>query len=653
MGETTHRAKIDFRVNARELQQLSNKVKEALNEKSGRVFNREMRETKKTIKESTRELDRLNNSMAKVKRGSEAWNQMRKRVSEVNKEIAKQTQELERLQRAHRKTAGARALAGIGAGGRYAARGGMAGVGIGGQAMVGGVGGLAAGMAALPIVGGMAAGAAMSAFGAYGSYMSREQAVMGAIPGLVSAQAGAVTTTRRPQAGLAQRNRDMVAAQRAALTGFIEENPIGNPLYASQRGGRRGRVQGIGDILAENRPTAYGTLNDNEIRAEIRRRRGLIEETQRAAQRQEKKVETSTKLAGMFSRQNIQQIGQRFGMTPQEAISAAGQMGMAAAQGPLAGQDIAFGLATQRRFGIGVQQTGAAMRGIRRAGGRGDSEDLAVLIGDHVARGLEASEINEALQQQTGFLEQQARVGERMSVEALALGNQRLQGAGISAFNAATLQQQIAGNVSGRFRQGGGGSPFDLMLMREMGYTGTGGAEEFAQFQLMMQDPEAAQQAAFSFGGRMGSEMRGSGMGEHMQQLVGQRVLSRALGVELGRGQASALLGMETMTAEQREAAMGRARGGAQGFMERTLAGAEAATPGVLRTQAALEAQKVGVGAEVAGAVQDMQGAALNMARSMTNLAGPVINRLASAMNDLSGMIEASTSNYELGESVP
>lgn len=625
MGDSQHTSQLNFKSNMAPLQALKQKMDEAFGVSRFKAFSGAIRDAQNQVKSLAKEHDGLVSQMAKVKEGSDAYKTMATNLKEVEKQAAAAQRQIERMQTAQSRTGVGRMAQGAGmamAGGTAAAYGGYKAAGAAGYAgmAITGAQGLnpiaqAMGPLGIPM---------MTAVQAYGSYLQREQAAAAAMPYMLKTGARAPLETG-PNKGFlhdAEIRRTEATILQQKSTDYAEAHPMAGGTVHSRLDNPYAAQEAPGQTVRAKAAQLYKQAEDARVEAE--------KAEQKAA----------TKGAGRnigfdvaaFGRQGIQ-----MGYTPQEALQMVGQMAQSA--GPVGTDTAQFGMAAQRRFGIGMGESGAAMRGVRRTGGGGEQQQaqaLAMLIGEATAKELTASEMNDAIQQQTQFLEQQARYGTKLDVRDLVGAESKLQGAGVSGFMAGPMAQQIMSSVSGRFREGGGRSALDIAGMRELGYTGSGGSEEFAKYQNMMQDPSSAGKATF---GMLGKLQGMGGMGPEMKALMAQRVMQRfAPGVEFGINQAKGLMGLDGGPGIR--GAVGRSPGDQTEFMSQIVEEAKRRTPGTLAAEAGIEGQRIDAGAGMAGAVQSAQRSMLHMATAFDATLGPAVDTLAKKMEKLSSNID-------------
>lgn len=337
----------------------------------------------------------------------------------------------------------------------------------------------------------------------------------------------------------------------------------------------------------------------------------------------------------------MRQMGVRMGFAPAETMQIAAQLGQAAGR-PVSPQEMGQAMALQRTLGLGAQQTGGMIRQLRYAGEisgvgaqQGSMEEVANLIGDAVAMGLEGSEIADFLQQQTGFLGQMAQQGVGVNIEQQRNLEATIRNSGaVIPWRVDDLARQFTTGAS-RIGREGAQSAEQFRLMRAFGFTGAGGMEEFFRVRMGMQSQELGQQMGLRSPAeamsRFIEEMRVEGAGPAMQAGVLQRAFQ---GVGMTIGPEEALRMAQGMQATQ-----------AGGFQIDTQAAERlvATVAPSARAEAGIQAERVAIGAQVAGAMQDLQRTTNNMAGLFTNVLGPATDAVASGMNNLTQALETAT----------
>lgn len=597
---------LNIKVNAREVQTLEGVIKRTFDPSKARGFLTSMRE----LSQLTREMAQAQKSLA----------------DDVNKTA----DAYERLAKAAASASSAGGSGGAGGGGGGFVRPGMSSL-TRTQIPNPSLGGIATSLAAVPIVGAMAAGGLMTAVGAYGSHLRYQQARVGAFPflageGLDSLSGRAAIRAARLRgearrsydvdaAGLAAEATRLAAEAAGASRGPSDVHARGNMMVNQAVYGQVGQRTGYsGDVLEGNR-------------SDVARRLGA-----RAARR-DREVNTAVERAAAqiaaeaMNARGIERTGIRYGVDPSAALGEASSLFQAAGRRG-SGQDYALAKALQASLGMDLASTGGLSRGLRYTGDTGDAGSIAQVIGSAVARGLSGSELLDELQQQTTLLRAQGAFGQQVNIGAM-LGVQEALSGAVGGRRAGTIARSF-GQAGADMAYQGGGGPIEYHLLRAMGYTGRGGAEEFARYRLMAQDPG---QVAGAMGSYL-SSFQGAGMGPEVQALITQRAM-QAMGTRISAGEARALRGGIPGGAGGRR--MGVEDFLSAGDLARSLGGS-------LQTEAGIEAQRIGVGGSLAEAVQRMQRTSLTMAQSFDNVLGPAVTRLTQTLETAADRIETATS---------
>ena len=317
----------------------------------------------------------------------------------------------------------------------------------------------------------------------------------------------------------------------------------------------------------------------------------------------------------------IVSAGRSYGVGPAEAIQQAGQL--SAAAGRPAGGDYEFAKAVEQLTGSGLGETGGLMKAGRYAGSGGGPDQVATLIGNAVARGMQGSEIGDYLRQQTGFLSRMADQGVRVDMGAMLSMEAGLADR-VGLRRAGAINQSFASSGVQTGLHGPQGA-VDYHLMRAMGYTGQGGVEEYAQYRGMLQDPGAV---AGAMPGYLKS-FKSQGMGPQAQTLIAQQAL-------LARG-------TEVSWTEAQQLAKGVAPGAVGAASKQQILSAGRSASGMfpaLREGARLQGDQISMGRDMAPTVQNFMSILNNLGKSFANTLGP-------AVEEFTGWIKESTSALE------
>jgi hypothetical protein len=357
------------------------------------------------------------------------------------------------------------------------------------------------------------------------------------------------------------------------------------------------------------------------------------------------KPETRTVIEQSFDEAAMRRASVRMGYDPTTGLQMAGQFAQAAGR-PVGGAELEQAMALQRMTGVGVAQTGEAIRRMRYAGelsgtGGGDMQGVANLIGSAVSLGLEGSEISDYLREQTGFLNQMANQGIGIDVEKMRALEGTIAQSGIAArWRADDIGRAFIGGAARTGREGPQ-SAEQFRLMRAFGFTGEGGMEEFFKARMAMQSPAMAEQLGMASPAealsRFVEEMRVEGAGEFMQAGIIQKSFGN-LGVQLGPEEAMQFArGISAAEAE-----------GTQ-FQIDTEAASRlvGAMGGSVRAEAGIEAERIGVGGQVAGTMQELSRTVNDLAGTFQNVFGGAMEVAADRLEDFTGSLERATQGMD------
>lgn len=330
-----------------------------------------------------------------------------------------------------------------------------------------------------------------------------------------------------------------------------------------------------------------------------------------------------------------------FGVAPQEALMQAAVMSQAMYR-PAEAPDLTQALAYRQRFGIGVGQS-AGFRGALgrvqygRRSNAGGRQNLALAIETARGLGLEAGEIPEFLQQQTGFMQQLASRGTMMDSAQLLSAAEAMGSIGIRGFRTMPIATAFAGNVEQMGRTGIQGAA-DVRMMRALGWTGRGGAEEYARIMNRAQNPRHALAAMPDYIEQFIGDY-GIDPNSELATMVTQRALRRR-GVEIGVGEARRFV---QGTGDLRQAMASSWAASVSGeTLDRITTGrvdeAKALagrTGGAIIRQAEIEAKRIEAGAKVAKVMLEMAESTAIIANIWGNTLAPVSGELAEQFKKL------------------
>jgi len=673
---------VKVKADSRELKKLRAAGKQAFDKKTLTEFTRAAGDMEKQLADVLKRQISIVDRMKDLKKGSDTWKEWRTQLKGVNQEasevertlsrlrgvLRQQDQEQEKQQQKRRSFA-----AGMGQGLGVAQyipadrgmAGRMAGAALGGGIrrsagaaaapfLTPGIGGMAQAFGAIPIVGGMAAGALQTGAGAYQQASAFAQTARGALfaqgqgissramarrSALAEVQVRRVRAIGKQDAREAIRRRARLVKQVAAQKASARTTTIGAviPGEPAPQMGAGAASEAMTDQM--DRAMQEGVRTPAEFTQWLKRRKGpgttppTVAELGRTPE--QVRQQTKQQIQSIRARARRQPTGLpgagagvQFGLGPQEMMQGFTQMMQARGgtyddvrQGEFKGQ-----MAAQVAYGVSAQQAGQVGRmGIRGGGGTGMGQGLAGVLQAAVAQGLRGSQVTEYLQTLVGLGQAAERSGVKINAteftrSAATLGAAGLQG--LQAQRVAGGMQQAAMNVSKRGVQ----SPIDVMLARAAGFDPSQGPEGYAAAMNKM----AGGMTTDMMNKLMANMTKGAGaggFGPEMQALMLRRAMGK-MGVEVGPGQATSMLEAyrqgkpfggdkygEEEGAEQRliKIARGKVRRGA----------------GLAVAAAGLQATQIDVGSRMASTVISLEKASLNTARAISRLP---INKLASAV---------------------
>jgi len=592
---------LEFKVNAREVQQLGPTIKKAFDTKPVDDAKRKVGGLRSELEKTQEAIEEIAKALSQVERGSKAFDRLKEDLKRATSEAKLFTDAMKAGERAGAPPgivwsgitpgAGLRshgppppppppppgAFGASGVAGQLKAGLGSAFKGYGGAAMSGAgqlgmpsAGALAAGMGAVPVLGGLAAGGFMAAATTYSSRLRYEQALKGAAPFLMD---DAASFHMVP--GERRRYADMQALE--GMTGMPVTGGGASPGAAASRMAYRNLAyQGIGDGSI-NLPVDPFTYEHGPATP-----------------------------SHDLSFSAIVEAGRKYGLTPDQALEQAAGYSKAAgkAQG---GQGFETAMAMQQVFGIGPETVGRGVQGARWTGQ--DSSAVVKVVSEGFRLGLRGSELVDHVEKQTQMMHEAGARGGAFTTEGMLRLQSGLAGAGVAGHRLGDITSQLGSSGAQLGFEGPKGAT-DFRMLYSLG--GSPNSRE-SMFQAMIdaQDP-GKMGAAFpkymqSFAGSM------QGAGTAQRTWMTQR--AAAPFVRLGVNDAGAIAG---------GFGLGQAGGGMTEGDIRNAGGMLAgATAPNLIAEAGLEAMRIQVGGEIAETMRQFEEATLRVAGIFTdNLAG-------------------------------
>jgi hypothetical protein len=634
MADTTTNLKI--KADDREIKKLRQSVKTAFDSRTLREFRGETRDLERQVVSLSRKQADLTKQLEKVDKGTKKFKELKdelKGVADHTKLVVSSMQQLDRVQqRAMRQTevSGRRRFAqGLAQGAgiaQYIPTAPGMGAQIGGAMLAGGIrrgagmaaapftmpglGGLAAGLQGVPIVGGMAAGALQQASAAYQATVqfdrARLQNMYFAGPQRESSrQAAAASAARARSAGVGVRSslQTMVTGEGPAAAAAASAVP---QAYAAG--------EGRGDYVDPLDPMAA-------LKAQSPKSSEALDRSVAAAARMPSLVNRANRAdaAARASRNRIRSglggpgVGIGLGFGPMQQAAMKGEMFRArGGRFDDAGQEqFNQAMAAQIRFGTSMGQAGQFGRmGLAGGGGTG-MQGLATVLQGAVAVGLKGSQVPEFLQTLVSLGQSAEKQGIKLNVTEFGKMTMQLRQGGLKG-----LQGQ---RVAGGFVQAAQGlasrgvqSPLDVLMLRGAGFQPGQGLEGYAAAMQRLEEPDAELMSNV-----MGMITQGTGgFGTGGRRLLAKRALGR-MGIQVGLRQAGALteaFGRGEVPDISGLLAAQRQQGGAAGLMER----ARGLVPGTAVEAAGLEQRRIAAGRK-ADWVVGFEKAAIDSAASLNN----------------------------------
>lgn len=662
MADARTRTTLEFRADAREVAAVDRQLKKTFSGATVRGFNAALKDANTALAKNQEHVAKIVRELAGVKQGSSVWRSMSVDLKEANSEARQLQTALNRINRLQgagggRGGSGGASGGGGGSGGPGGARGGRGGYS---QLPTPDTAAVATAFGAVPVGGALGAGAYLAGAQAYGAHLQFQQARMQAAPFLMSSsdamgfRGGGTVSGGGASGGLGSgaRNRAierltpkageaLVDATLGAVAGVIDNyTPLGGLNAAMGGDPLRDRVREQARLVGEGRDARLraGTpsLRDRAAVAGTSAAAGFAE-TFGASQGMQQTYATVlgrryTPGRAAYGTGAYTAEGERLGLKPQEALQQAAALAQAAGA-PVTGSEFGSAMGIQRTTGVGLGQQGGAVRALRHAGGLGTGQAVQAMadtVASAVSVGLEGSEISGELQKQTAFLQQQADMGVKFDATSILAAQAALtvrSGGAISGYRSGDIARGFAAGGAEVGRRGPKDA-LDLRMMRAVGFTGEGGAEEYAATRLKMQDPGVIVRAL----PKLLAQFQGTGLGPEMQTLVTQQVMGR-FGAQVGVGEARALsAGVGDIGAFQ---------GGADlQSLRRSARDLTAATGGDLVIEAGIERERIAMGKEAAKGMQTLSRITNDFAGTLQNTVMPLIDTLFGGLEGFSSRLE-------------
>ena len=664
------------------MKEIETKVKISADSKKARQEIKELergsRDLETRITGLTREQLKLVDALGKTDRGTKAYKELAKQLRDVEREaqgVSRALAQVERIQQRQEQRGARRQgfVAGIAQGtglGQYIPTGRemaprMAGMAVGGMArraygmgaapfMTPGIGGISAGLGGIPIAGGFLSGALQTAAGAYQSAVGFDRARLQALP--YSARAlTAREMAQRQRVGGAMADQVLrsgaekaagvtIPGQSLAMARSVSSEgaaTTGMAAGALQLGRWAGAMQGvprsitdltyellgqkIGGGVGRATKAVMETQRSQDRRSDALATRNRIEETAKA-----KAARIRTRAASGDSGLGPIEMGGEFGISPTEAQGMIGEFFGARGGGferkgfggALQTGEFREAMAAKTLYGVGMGQSGAFARmGVAGGGGQIGPQGLSGVLQAAVAQGMHGSQVTEYLSTLVSLGQQAERTGVTLDVREFTRQTAQLTAAGMQGLQA----QRVAGGMQRAgmgLTERGISSPMDMLMLRAGGYDPNKGVESYAEATEAWEGGGTAKMWA-NVMQQITEGVQGGGGGPASQRLWFKRALGSKQ-IPISMKQAGGLMSAYQsggVPALEKYISAQEGMGGRAGMIGDAKAGVGRVAP-TARGAAALEAQRIGVGQEIAPAIRGMEANSVAAAKVMANFTG-------------------------------
>jgi len=456
----------------------------------------------------------------------------------------------------------------LGAGAAQAMRAGAA------PFMTPGLGGLQQAVAGIPILGGFAAGALGSASGSYQSAVGWQQARMGNIP-YMGREIGSVAV------------EELGGPERSLL-----------PLELRQI-----LAQAKADTAVKHRDVFEDADND------VKRAKDLQTALDAQAKEQKSKPKAMsrpvTDMPGTSRGLPGVDFGVDMGFTPTEVQAHLGQFAHAKG-GRMQTYDMyrfQEALAAQRVYGVDAQTAGRFQRGGMAGGGGMSGQSLASVLQGATAMDLEGSQVVELLTTLVDLQTKAEREGMKVSMDEAMATAMSLNAAGLKGSQAGRITSGLVASAQ-KTGMHGVQDPMDLMWMRAAGYDPSGGLQSYEDARRKLSKNDAATRQNMI--ARLVEGSGGFGKPGAALSLV-DRMGEAGMSIDFDQADALLKAFADGKTPDISSILSRQAAGGGMQDMIKSAKGLTGEVSPAARGAAELEAQRVGIGNEVAGIMKGME----------------------------------------------
>lgn len=479
-----------------------------------------------------------------------------------------------------------------------------------------GIGGLSQAVAEIPFVGGFGSAALQSAAASYQSAVAYDRARLQNLHLAGRQETVNLGVDRaRQEAAEAEMQRAQDDEVRARSTAKVVGRKGMQARAAAMRARRQqgffGRMFGDKtpeEHTAEAYEGAAGTTQDAIVKAQQ-------DQKAAAAKLADASRERKTVRGGL----GPIEMGTDLGFLPIETQGIIGQFfgARGGTMGPEGQRQAEEAMAAQRMFGVQAGQAGQFARGAMAGGGGTRGQSLAETLQGAFVIGLRGAQIPELLGTLVSLQQRAEKQGIKIDAQEFIKTTMTMNAAGLQGLQGQRVAGELTGAAQG-LAQRGAQSPLDVLMLRAAGFRPNQGLEGYAQAMQRLETPDQD-----LLNNVMQQLTQGAGGGGAGSQLLLKRALGR-MGVQVGMGQAGDLIrGFQGGEAPDITALMGQQRqaGGAAAM------GRQAEDKVTMYTQtgraaAKLEAQRIGVGQGMAGAMVGMERNMINAGKVAANFAG-------------------------------
>jgi len=564
----THQTDLKFKADTSAIKKAGQEIKQAFSPEQLKKFRAATADLEKQYGDLTKSQMKLTKALKGVEEGSDAYKKLKDQIKGVRTEtdlVSKSMAQLDRIQqRAARqqqaisRQTSAGGLRNFGAGlaqgsgiAQYIPSGPGMGSRIAGAALAGGarrgamaaaspfltpgIGGVAQGLGAIPLIGGAAAGALQTAAASYQSAVGYARARHQNLFFANASMGRDLGTTANPEYAAAQAAVDEA---RAAVNAPV--------VLTKTQKKNAARKKAVRESFSLNRRPGFGfgmrglvpAPSDEPIIAQKRSdRNDIIQQRKDALAKAQKHLAETDMLRSLGVASGLGSIGlgTSLGFDPTQTEGMKGQF-MGARGGTFNQSQFMEAMLAQVAFGASQQQSGAFARGGLAGGGGVRGQSLMQTLRGGEAQGLRGAQIGEYLQTLVELQKKAESQGIKLDPAAFTKMSMQLNVSGFKGLQA----QRVAGGFTSA-AQGlsarGASSPMDAMMLRAAGFDPGQGIEGYAKAMRKLEKPDQKLLNNAMNAIREGTE----GMGPESRAMITKRAF-KAMNIDIGMDQADAFI---------------------------------------------------------------------------------------------------------------